>query len=203
MRRWPIIIFAFLSILIFGAGTAFGGISGYSTTVDPDKQENTFHITFTDPPDFFTVDEYGRQKDGFQYYIDADRENPTNQWLTETIIRGEEINVGKDIKIRDTFGDGEADAYCGGWGSVRGSIPYKLDHKKLTFTVPWSVLNDPDGAFSYQLIYTSFGGMTSIHDVMYWDSEIGAWGHSPEPSSMLLFVVGGLGIALINKRRKK
>jgi hypothetical protein len=117
---------------------------------------------FNKVPDFFSVDEFGRQADSFQYFIDVDGKLPVfggSPYYSgvETIIRGEEIHIQGDIVLSDVEPPNTDDENSGGWGAVRGSVPYHLHHKILTFKVPLDLMGDSDGEFSYRLEWYEFG----------------------------------------------
>jgi hypothetical protein len=135
-------------------------INSQSVVVNSDSQEALFTLEFNEAPDFFSVDNVGRQADSFQYFIDADGRLPVfsgSPYFSqlETIIRGEEIHIAGDIRVRNVFGEGGLNS--GGWGAIRGSVPFTLDGTVLKFSTPLSLLGDSDGQFSYRLEAYEFG----------------------------------------------
>src|SRR5688572_25716225 len=54
-----------------------------------------FHLAFNRAPDFFTVDQFGRQADSFQFNINITSELPFH-WVfdTDVLVRGGEIYLG-------------------------------------------------------------------------------------------------------------
>src|SRR5262245_43790729 len=64
----------------------------------PEAPSVQFSLTFNRAPDFFTTDQAGRQADSFQFFIGPDP-SPLGPYLS--IIRGEEIHVAGDIRIRN------------------------------------------------------------------------------------------------------
>jgi hypothetical protein len=122
-----------------------------------------FCLTFNRAPDFFTVDQYDRPADSFQFYVSTDTNKP-NLYPARpyaSLIRGDEIHVADDIRVRnDSPPDSDPDAH--GWGSLRGSVPYKLNGQTLTFSIPSSVLN-VSGPFGYTLMLTSYGASTCVY----------------------------------------
>lgn len=193
------------------ASFAFGNVSNvnaalvaleYGSTVDNLSQEVTFFIKFNEAPDFFTVDSFGRQAGEFQYYIDADALDSTpHQNHVESIVRGGEIHLDGDIRIRDRYGYDGTDTNSGGWGPILGSVPYTLSGTLLSFTTPWSLLKDDDGIFTYQLLLTEYG---STSDLVY-----GLSGESylqpspvPLPAAIWLFVSGLAGFFAMVKIKK-
>ncbi len=182
-----ICIFLFFLVIQVGVCNATFVIDSQSVVVDIGNQEALFTIVFNRIPDFYTLDEFGRPVDGFQYYIDFDC-NPVWQGsnFAETIIRGSEIYAYGLIPLRDATGD-SADPTSGGWGEIRGLVPYQLDGTKLTFTVSLQGIGDTDGQFGYALQLGEYGATT---DWLY-VPEV------PEPTTVLLF---GLGVMAMRKR---
>jgi hypothetical protein len=63
--------------LLFGLTSGFPAeaallVLSQSAEVNLANNSVLFQIEFNRAPDFFTTDEYGRQADSFQYYVDAD-----------------------------------------------------------------------------------------------------------------------------------
>lgn len=176
-------------------------VNSQSAVTNLDTQEVLFTIDFNEVPDFSTVDEFGRQADSFQYFVDADGELPVPfggdppYSELETIIRGGEIYVASDIPVRDVLGEGGPNS--GGWGPIRGSVPFALNDTVLTFSAPLQLIGDSDGLFSYELLLTEFGGTTDVLQ----DRSVPV----PEPSSTLgIFGIAALGtISLLKCKQKK
>lgn len=198
-----------MTSLSFGNANAALIALEYGSSVDNSSQEATFFIRFNEAPDFYAVDSVGRQADSFQYYIDVDAASSTpHQNIVESIVRGGEIHLDGDIRIRDRYGYDGTDQNSGGWGPIVGSVPYTLSGTLLSFTTPWSFLMDDDGVFTYQLLLTEYGGMT---DIVY-----GLSGENyqvtppppppppqiPLPAAAWLFLSGLVGIFTIAKRKK-
>ncbi|MCC5660489.1 hypothetical protein LC608_26625 [Nostoc sp. XA010] len=178
-------------------------VESESAVVNLDAKEVLFTIDFNRVPDFFTLDQAGRQADSFQYYVEADGEFPIFRGSPfyselESIIRGEEINVAGDIRIRDVFSVGPLEPNSGGWGKIRGSVPYSLDGTVLKFSAPLQFIGDSDGLFSYQLLLTEFGGSS---DSVENKSTIAS---VPEPNFALgALTFGALSVGLRRKRKHK
>jgi hypothetical protein len=117
-------------------------------------------------PDFFTTNEYGRQADSFQYYVDADGGFPIFKGVEfyysnlESIIRGDEIHLGGNVRICNTFPPDPELSSSGGWGKIRGSVPYTLSGNLLSLLVPLQLIGDSDGKFSYQLMWGEYGAQS-------------------------------------------
>ncbi|MBW4672562.1 MAG: hypothetical protein KME52_00480 [Desmonostoc geniculatum HA4340-LM1] len=175
-----------------------------SAVVNLDTQEVLFTINFNRVPDFLSVDEYNTQADSFQYFIDPDGElpifgiSPAYSNL-KSIIRGEEIHVGGDVRIRDVFPVGSSEPNSGGWGSIRGSVPYTLDGTLLKFSAPLQFIGDSDGLFSYALELYEFGSWNGITN-----ENKSIVTSVPEPNCVLgALTCGVLSLGLRLKRKHK
>lgn len=159
MRRGAFLFALLLALPAMArALTLFGHVEHYDAATDAFE----FTIHFSGPPDFMTADSFGRPRDSFQYWIvyPIDRD-PFLPYITpDVLVRGDEIRFGGGIPIRDRTVDGGPNS--GGWGPIRGTVPFVLSGSTLTFTVPRSVLGDPDGRFAYYLGVFSFGGTTDF-----------------------------------------
>lgn len=129
--------------------------------VDHDAGVAQFTVRFDAEPDFWTLDEFGRVADSFQYEIDENWNVPPG--LTpegiDAVVRGDEIRVADALRIRHagptTIPD--PDPAAGGWGPVRDEVPYWLDGGELRFNARLSSLGDTDGYFAYRLFTTEYG----------------------------------------------
>ena len=141
-----------------------------SAVYDPATGQVTFALTFNRPPDFQGVDSLGRQADAFQYYIVGD---PSLSYpnFYDTIIRGEELHLTSPVlRVRNATPTDPTDppSVSGGWGTVRGEVPYQLNGNVLTFSTPLGLISDhsTDGHFTYDLLITQYGGLTqSLHSL--------------------------------------
>ena len=139
-----------------------------SAVYDPATGQVTFTLTFNRAPDFQSVDSLGRQADSFQYFIvgDPSLSYPNNY---DTIIRGEELHMSSPVlRVRNATPTDPTDppSVSGGWGTVRGEVPYQLNGNVLTFSTPLGLISDhsTDGHFSYDLELYQYGGLTqSLH----------------------------------------
>ena len=164
MRQFSLIrplqgLVLFVAILL--QPTVFGAlIISHDVTFHPDTGVSDFLITFDSTPDFFNVDSFGRQADSFQLFIDTNP-SPTpfdaaTLWHNATtIIRADEIQVFDDIRIRDRAPT-SGDACSGGWGPIRGFVPFSISGASVSFSVPDNLLG-VDGHFSYLLEGYNYG----------------------------------------------
>lgn len=128
-----------------------------------------FILLFDRMPDFTSVDSQRMQADAFQIFIafDPNEQRPNNQ--PDIVIRGSEINVANDVRIRNARPPIECDNNAGGWGTLRGSVPFYLSPivgtgAILTFNVPFTLLG-VSGRFSYAIeTYHDYG---SIGNTVY------------------------------------
>jgi Ca2+-binding RTX toxin-like protein len=137
-----------------------------SAVFDPATGQVTFTLTFNRPPDFQTVDSIERQADSFQYYIVGDPSLPY-PYNFDAIIRGEELHDSSPVlRIRNSHGGDPTfpSSISGGWGTVRGVVPYQLGGNVLTFSTPLGMISDHsvDGHFTYELGIVQYGGSTQI-----------------------------------------
>jgi hypothetical protein len=162
-RRRRLVPLLLLLVLVASKSAAQGTLTleaGYVSDIDSFGAVN-FTLQFSRTPDFLSLDQYGRQADAFQFYIATSTNIPVfyPPRPYASLIRGGEINYGNGIVIRNDGPPDDSDPHSGGWGSVRGSVPYTLNTDTLTFSVPADVLN-VQGTFAYSLLLTSFGAAT-------------------------------------------
>lgn len=151
-------------IVLISAGLSQAAFlaSSQSATFDPSSDLVTFKITFNQSPDFYTVDSFGRAATDFQYFILGDQSLGYPAEF-DSIVRGGEIYVAGTLSIRNAT-PGVADPHAGGWGALRGEVPFTLVGTDLTFSVPLSVISShsTDGRFTYTLQTDVYGGATQI-----------------------------------------
>jgi hypothetical protein len=155
-----------------------------------------FELEFNRPPDFFTLDPAGRQADSWQIGLDTIPGNNgmggTSPYIWETIIRGEEIHIGNNIRIRDHILGPSLEPTSGGWGPIAASVPYTLSGTTQTFSAPFSALNTTTGQFRYQLELYHYGDVLS--PVIRRDSV-------PVPAPAVTAVLGLAGLVASRRRR--
>jgi len=153
---------------VFKSVAALAGVSIVSESAEVDRAAGVvdFTLDFDGRPDFFTVDEFGRVADSFQYEYDDDWRAP--QGLPpdglDSVVRGDEIHVARALRIRGA-GAGAApddDPDAGGWGAVRATVPFELNGTRLRFSASLAALGDDgDGYFAYRVFSTNYGLTTS------------------------------------------
>ncbi len=163
MRRWlrsfGVAVFAAFLLMCSIARASFHILSD-SVDFNSEQQTTTFDVRFSSAPDFFTLDHFGRQKDSFQYYFDRDLTGDVFDPSPDvTIIRAEEIHVANVLRIRDSLG-ADPSPTSGGWGPIRGAVPFTVSDDSVRFTVGWNVLGQTGDHFRYQLESYEFGTMT-------------------------------------------
>jgi hypothetical protein len=145
------------------AGAATTQLVSVSVLPDFTTQIVDFRLQFDQPPDFFTLDQFGRQQDEFQFFINNVPGPIPFQLVpsafTGSIIRGGEIHVAGDLPIRNVAPPDASDPNAGGWGTVRGREPITLDDV-VTFSAPFSTLNVTDQGFRWGLLIIHFGVST-------------------------------------------
>jgi hypothetical protein len=145
----------------FPAAGAFEILS-HSIAVDHTQRVTRFSLTFNELPNLFTVDEFDRPANAFQYWYDAEPGGFEFAGDDVVVIRGPEIRRGGDLPVRESLNEtGEEFPDAEGWGASRGEVPFDLQGTTLEFTVPWGVLGETDEKWSYRLLAFEFGSQTS------------------------------------------
>ena len=144
------------------AAPALGAIhiESHSVTVDPTRRVARFAATFDAPPDLWTLDEFDRIADSFQYEISPDHNAPLGlpPESLSSVIRGDEIHLADTLRIREVdFANPDPDPAAGGWGRVTAAVPFTLSGRTLRFEAPLAALGDDDGYFAYRLFTTEYG----------------------------------------------
>jgi hypothetical protein len=156
-------------------------VLSHSAVFSPATGQVTFTVTFNRAPDFESVDALGRQADSFQYFIYGDMSLPYPAYY-DAIIRGEELHITSPLlRVRDAVGT-DPDPASGGWGPVRGAVPYRLEGNVLTFSTPLALISDHsvDGHFSYDLMTTRYGGDPTL---FYRGESVVVDGPGPGPTA--------------------
>jgi hypothetical protein len=159
--------------LAFAASSASAGIAIVSQSAKLDRSGETasFVLTFNQNPDF-SPGAGGIPVNSFQYEVDASwtgvrKDKPLD--ALSAVVRGDEIPAADALRIRSAdLRHPDPDPAAGGWGPVRGTVPFQLSGKTLTFTAPLAMLGDDDGVFAYRVFATNAGmsaGSTEGHVV--------------------------------------
>src|SRR5262245_32610804 len=126
LRRWILVVAGVLSIP--PAACAGFEIVSHSAFADAATHEVVFHITFNQPPDFFTANSDDNPLNAFQYFYDSDPGGFEFAGEDVAIIRGPEIRFHNKIPIRDSLNlTGEDFPHAEGWGKQRGLVSFDLD----------------------------------------------------------------------------
>jgi hypothetical protein len=166
-HRPKVMIAMLLSIVLLPfAATAIAAqpsrstIVSESATLDPATGQVTFVIEFNQRPDFYATDGFGRAENSFQYFIGVD----PSVGALDSVVRGEEVHFTNGlVVIRNAAPEDDGTAQSGGWGTVRGQVPYKLNGPRLRFSVPLSLLTGQAAGnpLRYVLESYEFGGLIS------------------------------------------
>ncbi|MHC5028354.1 MAG: hypothetical protein ACYTGR_16505 [Planctomycetota bacterium] len=140
-------------------------VLSHSVVHDPTLQQVIFTIEFDRAPDFFTLDDIGRQHDAFQFYVDS---NPATggpgPYAWDRIVRGAEIHFDNDVRIRDSTLPDVPGEPSGGWGPVVDAVPYALSDTELSFSVSFESLGTTTGVFEYDFLTTHYGAASFFAD---------------------------------------
>lgn len=146
----------------------------YRAVIDLASGQANFSVRFDRPPDFFTLDDVGRAADAFQFFTDTASSDPIQSTIegmyrsgplgTQAVIGSYEIATRRQVTIwwpkprsewlpddpivhaaRRTYGD------------------YTLAGDTLAFSVPLSMLHDPDSTFYYGFQLYQYGGWTTFN----------------------------------------
>jgi hypothetical protein len=137
-------------------------MAGPLTIVSTQVQgEIRFEVTFNHAPDLYTLDQDGRVKDSFQWYIGYNPSaNPETSDMPGAVVRGEEIHVAHALRIRNKL-PSSSDPTGGGWGTVRATVPFEIRFNPngtavLSFVASWTELGI-SGAFAWAVDTFYFG----------------------------------------------
>jgi len=183
------LVFQIIAAVTFAlaAADASAGIAIVSQSAKLDRAGDaaTFTVIFNQRPDF-SIGSGGIPANSFQYEIDAAwtgvaKDKPLD--ALSSVVRGDEIPIAHALRIRSAdLHHPDADPASGGWGPVRGTVPFHLSKNTLTFTAPLGLLGDDDGVFAYRLFATNEGTSAGAVEGHVVPLPMGA-------------VTGGMGIA--------
>jgi hypothetical protein len=146
----------------------------YSAVIDLASGQANFSVRFDRPPNFFTLDDAGRPADTFEFFTDtvssdpiqstANGMNGSGQLGTQTIISGYDIAPRHQLNIWwpkpvSEWIPGDPDSRA----VLRTYSDYTLFGDTLSFSVPLSLLHEPDGAFYYGFQIFQYGGWTTLN----------------------------------------
>jgi hypothetical protein len=166
-----------------------------------------FHLKFESAPDFYTTDSFDRQKDDFQFFVDADSPvantvrfyraahgEGSNDGLT--IVRGGEIHDGSGIVVRDIVHgyDTTHDPGSGGWGPSIDRVDFIQVGLDMIFAIPLGSLKDTDGRFYFSWMTLTYG--LSTQEVLDGKSIVVPV-RVPEPMPAALWGAGLLSFLLL------
>jgi hypothetical protein len=160
-----------------------------SAVFQPATQDVWFTLAFSRAPDFFTTDAAGRSADSFQYFVGVTGLPYPASFVS--IIRGDELQLWGAIAVRDPTGAGGPGS--GGWGPLRGFLPYELQGTVLRFSAPLAVVHPGEGRFGYAVESYHFG---ALQLPIYRSTTTVA----PEPPSLALLTSGLTGVAALARR---
>jgi hypothetical protein len=161
---------------------AIAGFSIERETVwaDRTRHQAHFELQFNRPPDFGAIDSTGRPRDSFQFFINPDwhRGDPDLKLdigQFRDVVRGEEIHLNGHLPVRDGTPSDAFGPSAGGWGKSLGAVPIEQNGPIVDFQVPFHMLREADGDFSYALIATESGIETSSFTGTTVPLPAGAW----------------------------
>jgi hypothetical protein len=192
-----------------------------STLVDPSTQTVQVTVQFRETPNFFVVDQFGRQQDSFQFFgFDEPRADDLGLqggYVNVTsITRGEEIHFGEGLLMREPLTDtlpADPTAFTtrsGGWGGTIETVPFVQDGQTLTYTASLLGLGDTNGNghFGFGVETYRFGATTLELDDRgngFTQVFFGQCASDtvcriptqsvPEPDTLWLTVIGMIGLA--------
>jgi hypothetical protein len=180
-------------------------IVSHSVDVSLPRQEATFTLAFDHAPMLGERDALGRPLESFQYEIAPDCPNIDECPFTDirAVVRGDEVTPNHLLPIRDGIETAsDPSPASGGWGYVRGDVPFQLNGSVLSFSAPLSMLGNPDGQFAYRVFTTASGETTSLVTGQFAPLPKAVWTGGIALSIMGLLQWIGRGKRLPHCRRK-
>lgn len=115
-------------------------ITNNSIVVDKTARRVDFTITFSDVPDFYSLDLASRPANSFQFYIYSAA--PQND-VCDYVLRGDEIHTTNMIMARRCRPP-SVDVDGHGWGIVAGSgVPFSMNQNTISFDIPFATIGVP------------------------------------------------------------
>jgi hypothetical protein len=163
------------------------------TRQDPDAH---FSLTFNQAPNFATIGTSTTPVDSFQIEFDGTSTIPFEIPSDMTaVVRGDEIHVADNIRIRTPTGDGGPDS--GGWGPVVGTVPFSLTGTTVSFDIPKGELGYTGGDWTASVFSLDAGSLTAQQTVTSVPTPPAFWGGLAG-----LAVVAGLSVRRTLIRRR-
>jgi hypothetical protein len=182
-----------LTGLGFAPATSFAHETGsfhlesHAVDVNNSTDTATFQLNFNREPNFFVAE--GEASESFQIEVDADAtsfEQPLVFEDIDAVVRGAEISQAEGLPVRDREGGDDGGEGSGGWGAIRGFVPFDLDGATLTFTTPLDLIADDDGKFRYRINVIEDGSITSEVSAAIIPVPAALWGG--------VLMLGGAGV---------
>src|SRR5579862_3426142 len=120
----------------------------------------TFTIDFGHAPDLADVDAMNRPDDAFEIQVAPNNVDPMIDPVT--VIRSDEVQFGSKITVRDAMPADLTDPHAGGWGPLRGSVPFTVKGNDVSFTASLKLMGLPNGMFDFATTTSHFGDETAF-----------------------------------------
>ena len=168
-----------------------------STSVDLAAQTVSFQIVWNAIPDFLSVDSGGRPADQFRFHI-----TPPSFPFPPFSSYQDVASANSYLFIDELLG---TVSFSKPFGPSLGDLSFSLNNTVLDFVAPFSVLNEPNGAFSYLLVSYQFGAESRV--AFFGSSggsarQVDPFSAVPLPASLPLFAGGLLLLGWAARRRK-
>jgi hypothetical protein len=144
-----------------------------------------FSLTFNQAPVFGNVGPGRVPAESFQVNFVGNPvlgSSPARDTDLTAVIRGDEIHIGNDVRVRQPTGNGGLDS--GGWGPVTAAVPYNLSNNTVSFSIPATALGWTGGQYSASIYSLNYGTLTAAQTVQLIPTPSGAIG-------------GGVGLCLV------
>jgi hypothetical protein len=147
---------------------------------DRTRHQAHFELQFSRAPDFSAIDSSGRPRDSFQFFINPDWKRGDPDLRLDIgefrdVVRGEEIHINGRMPVRDGTPTDAFGPAAGGWGKSLGAVAIQQNGSTIDFQIPFHMLRETDGDFSYALISTESGIETSSFTGTTVPLPPGAW----------------------------
>jgi hypothetical protein len=136
-----------------------------------------FSLTFNQAPVFSDISPDGIPTESFQVNFVGNPvlgSSPAAETDLTSVIRGDEIHVGNDVRVRQPTGNGGIDS--GGWGPVTAAVPYTVSNNTIAFSIPASALGWTGGQYSASIYSLNYGTLTAAQTVQLIPTPSGAIG---------------------------